>query len=341
MQERNFSFTGNLSYNRPYNCGCGKCTIQSIFKKACPTPLTDKLPIFSFNPAHKLAGKVNESKVWLLHCKTMDMSRMFKNALYETLVRLQANRVPVSKIVSVVRLYCEEPNTGATFECDGDDYDELLVFLRDKVSWFQHDIISCIVDRLLKDNAEVEEIWRKYSDELKNYAENRVEEYEGVEFGLPPTDEHTTLWMALDPGLNIKLSDIPALRQTFCKVFGCSNVVLYFYTARRSSVILEFVITLSAYKDIFPLSQDQIQQLANLDIIALHIEDNDVFPQTAEWISLMGGKDITLCKSVHAHTELNLMQGILCWHAILCMCQCNAVLYDLFLHRCKRLFAII
>ena len=231
------------------------------------------------------------------------MSLKFKSALHKTLVQLQANRVPVSKVVSVVRLYCEEPNTGATFECDGDNYDDLLVFLRDKISWFQHDVMSYIVNCLLKDNAEVEEIWRKYSEELKKYAENRVEEYEGVEFGLPPTDEHKILWMALDPGLNIKLSDIPALRQAFCKVFDCSNVVLYFYTARHSSVILEFVITLSAYKDIFPLSQDQIQQLANLDVISLHIEDNDVFPQTAEWISLMGGKDVTLCKSIHAHMQ--------------------------------------
>ena len=290
-------------YYQPYNCGCGKCTVQSILEKDCPTPRTDKLPIFSFNPAHKLAGKVNENEVWLLQSKTIDISQMFKNALHETLVQLQANRVPVSKIVSVVRLYCEEPNTGATFECDADNYDELLVFLRDKVSWFQHDVMSCIVNCLLKKNSEVKELWKKYSDELKKYGENRIEEYEGVEFGLPPTDEHKILWMALDPGLNIKLSDIPALRQAFCKVFGCSNVILYFYTARHSSVILEFVITLSAYKDIFPLSQDQIQQLANLDVIALHIEDIDVFPQTAEWISLMGGKDVTLCKSVHVCTH--------------------------------------
>ena len=288
-----------MSYDRPYNCGCGKCTIKSILENACPTPLTDKLPIFSFNPVHKLAGKVNENELWLLHSKTIDMSQKFKNVLHETLQKLQANRVPVSDIVSVVRLYCEEPNTSATFECDGDNYAKLLVFLRDKISWFQHDVMSCIVNRLLKNNAEVKELWRKYSDELKKYAENRVEEYEGVEFGLPPTDGHKILWMALDPGLNVKLSDIPALRQAFCKVFDCSNAVLYFYTARHSSVILEFVITLSAYKDIFPLSQDQLQQLANRGVIALHIDDNDVFPQTAEWISL---KDVILCKSIHAHT---------------------------------------
>ena len=301
-----FSFTDNLSYYRPYNCGCGKCTIQSILENACLTPLTsDQLPIFSFNPAHKLAGKVDANKVWLLERKTNDISSMFKDTLYETLQQLQANRVSISRIVSVVRYYCEEPNTGSTFECDCDNYDELLLFLRDKVSWFQHDIMSTIVNRLLKDNAEVKELWRKYSNELKKYGENRVEEYEGVEFGLPPTDEHKILWMALDPGLNkiIKLRDIPALRDAFCEVFGCSNVVLYFYTARHSSVILEFVITLSAYKKIFPLSQDQIQQLAKLDIISLHIEDTDVFPQTAEWISLMGGKDVTLCKSIYMHTQ--------------------------------------
>ena len=227
---------------------------------------------------------------------------MFKNALLETLEQLHANRVPVSKIVSVVRLYCEEPNTGATFECDGDNYAKLLVFLRDKVSWFQHHVISCIVNRLLKDNAEIEELWKKYSDELKKYAENRVEEYEGVKFGLPPTDEHKILWMALDPGLNIKLSDVPALRQAFCKVLGCSNAVLYFYTACQSSVILEFVIALSAYKKIFPLSRDQIQQLANLDVISLRIEKNVVFPQTAKWIFLMGRKDVMLCKSIHTQS---------------------------------------
>ena len=300
---KEFSFTDNLSYYRPYNCGCGNCTIQSILENACPNPLTsEKLPIFSFNPAHKLAhklaGKVDANKVCLLQRKTIHISLMFKDALHETLEQLEANRVSVSRIVSVVRYYCEEPNTGSTFECDCNNYDELLLFLRDKVSWFQHDIISRIVNRLLKDNAEVKELWRKYSNELKTYGENRVEEYEGVEFGLPPTDEHKILWMALDPGLNkiIKLRDIPALQDAFCKVFGCSNVVLYFYTARHSSVILEFIITLSAYKKIFPLSRDQIQQLANLDIISLHIEDIDVFPQTAEWIS---GKDVTLCKTIH------------------------------------------
>ena len=306
MHKRNFSFTDNLSYYRPYNCGCGECTIQSILANACPTPLTDKLPIFSFNPAHKLAGKLDENEVWLLHSKTMDMVKKFRKTLHKTMVRLQANRVHVSEIVSAVRLYCEKPNTGAAFECDGDNYSKLLVFLRDKVSWFQHDVMSSIVNCLLEGNeevAEVGELWRKYADELKKYAKNRVEEYEGVEFGLPPTDKHRILWMALDPGLDTKLSDIPALRKAFCEVFDCSNVVLFFYTARRSSVILEFVITLSAYKDIFPLSQDQIQQLAKLDVISLHIEDTDVFPQTAEWVSLMGGKDVTLCKSIYMHMQ--------------------------------------
>ena len=330
MQEKNSSFTGNLSYYRPYNCGCGNCTIQSILENACPTPLTDKLPIFSFNPAHKLAGKLNENEVWLLHSKTMDMFEMFKKTLHKTLVRLQANRVPVSKIVSVVKLYCEEPNTGAAFECDGDNYAKLLIFLRDKISWFQHDIMSSIVNCLLEDNEEVSELvgelWIKYAEELKEYAENRVEEYEGVEFGLPPTDKHKILWMALDPGLNIKLSDIPALRQAFCKVFDCSNAVLYFYTARRSSVILGFVITLSAYKDIFPLSQNQIQQLAKLDVISLQIEDTDVFPQTAEWISLMEGKDAPLCKSIY--TDLSLSHAGMRAHG--CTCRNNAILSVLY-----------
>ena len=330
MQE-SFSFTDNLGYYRPYNCGCGKCTIQSILEKDCPTPLTDKLPIFSFNPAHKLAGKLDENEVWSLHRDTMDMFKMFKKTLHKTLVRLQANRVPVSKIVSVVRLYCEEPNTGAAFECDGDNYAKLLIFLRDKISWFQHDIMSSIVNCLLEDNEEVAELvaelWRKYSDELKKYAENRVEEYEGVEFGLPPTDKHRVFWMALDPGLDTKLSDIPALRNAFCKVFGCSNVVLYFYTAHRSSVILEFVITLSAYKEIFPLSRKQTQQLANLDVIALHTEDTDVFPKTTEWTSLIGGKDVTFCKSIHTKLECHAGYLMLPYHGFTCHCKrSNAIL---------------
>lgn len=298
-------FTGNqperdTNYRRPYNCGCGKCTIQSILKEDCPSPNSGLLPIFSFNPAHKLVGKYDMHDRSELKDKTEDMYEKFKEALIKTYRQLKASQVSDEEVVAAVNTRLRKPYAVQLFQHE-DKHKHLLDFLDEKIPWFQHTLMSRIVEQFLPNNDEINSIWRDYTEDLKRYAENRVEEYEGVEFGLPPSRGRTILWLAIDDEMiKMKLSDVHDLRRAFCKILSPKPVVLYLYAVTQSSIILEFVVLQlkeEELKETFSLSKTQLQELINLNIISLHIEGTHVYTELELWNPLTK-EDVTLGKSL-------------------------------------------
>ena len=291
---------GDMNYHRPRNCGCGKCTIQSILKKDCPSPNSDLLPIFSFNPAHKLVGKYDMHDRSELKDKTEDMYDKFKKALIKTYEQLRASKVPDEEVIVAVNVWLRKPNAVRSFQHE-DKQKHLLKFLDENIPWFQHTLMFHIIEQFLPKKKNINKIWRDYTEDLKKYAENRVEEYEGVEFGMPPSRGRTILWLAIDDEMiKMKLSDVHDLRRAFCKILGPKPVVLYFYAVNQSSIILEFVVSQleeREIKHIFSFSIFQLHELINLNIISLHIEDTHVYTELELWNPLTK-EDATLGKSL-------------------------------------------
>ena len=139
--------------------------------------------------------------------------------------------------------------------------------------------MSSVRKEFLGENIEIEMDWSNYLDDLKNYGEARVEEYEGEEFSWLPTSKQGILSVAIDPELAIRLSSIPAMCQNLCKTLGC---YAYLCTVHPECII-EFVVPLSGLEKIRSLSEDQLRKLTELDIISLHSADTHVFPELEEW----------------------------------------------------------
>ena len=338
-------FTGNqpetdTKYRPLHNCGCGKCTIQSILKKDCPSPNLDLLPIFRFNPAHKLAEKYDMHDRSILKDKTEDMYEKFKKALIQTYRQLRASQVPDEEVVVAVNVWLRKPNTVRLVQQE-DKHKHLLDFLDENIPWFEHTLMFHIVEQFLPGNVEITGIWEDYIEDLKRYADDRVEEYEGVEFGMPPKRGRKILWLAIDDEMiKMKLSEVSDLRRAFCKILDGPKrknektenekpekekpVVLYFFAVNQSSIILEFVVSQleeREIKHIFSFSIFQLHELINLNIISLHIEDTHVYTELELWNPLTK-EDVTLGKSLTVLRCTTASMSYACilnlWHVATC-----------------------
>ena len=195
--------------------------------------------------------------------------------MHKSLKSLQASKVPVA---SIIKLY-EDATNEVTALQDANNYRDLLDYLADKISWFNHDFMSSVRKKFLGENIEIEMDWSNYLDDLKMYGEARVEEYEGVEFSWLPTSKQGILSVAIDPELAVRLSSIPVMCQNLCKTLGC---YAYLCTVHPECII-EFVVPLSGLEKLPSLSEDQLKELTELGIISLHTADTHVFPELEEW----------------------------------------------------------
>ena len=228
-----------------------------------------RLPIFSLNPLQKLDDKFK------LYWQTEEVFGKFKAVMHKSLKSLQASKVPVA---SIIELHEDTANEATALQ-DANDYRELLDYLADKISWFNHDFMSCVRKKFLGENIEIETDWSNYLDDLKRYGEARIVEYEGVEFSWLPTSKQGILSVAIDPELAVRLSSIPVMCQNLCKTLGC---YAYLCTVHPECII-EFVVPLSGLEKLPSLSEDQLKELTELGIISLHTADTHVFPELEEW----------------------------------------------------------
>ena len=227
------------------------------------------LPIFSLNPVQKLDEKFKHYR------QTEEVFGKFKAVMHKSLRSLQASKVPVA---TIIKLYEDTANEATALQ-DVNNYRELLDYLADKISWFNHEFMLSVRKKLLGENREIEKDWSNYLVDFKMYGESRVEEYEGVEFSWPPTSKQGILLVAIDPMLVTRLNSIPAMRENLCKTLGC---YAYLCTVRPECII-EFVVPLSGVEKLPSLSEDQLKKLTELGIISLHTADTHVFPELEEW----------------------------------------------------------
>ena len=268
----------------PLNCGCGKCTLDSIMRQPCPSPKSDLLPILSVHPDHVLAMNMNQE--WNLQRETREIHSKFRDSLRKTCDQLEESQVSVIKVLRVVKSQIKDPCTIDTVHID--DYSKLQDFLCNQISWFQYRQVTQIVHEFLYSNEDIKSIWKEYTEELTSYAKakNRALDYEGVQFCSRYSHTDKVLMVALDPAYAIKLSDVPDLRDTLCRIIG--EDCIYFYRVYRGSIIFEFIVTMLEKERLFlftvhPFSRNQLNELTKLNIISLHFEGTCVFVDLELW----------------------------------------------------------
>ena len=259
------------------NCGCGECTLSSIILKDCPNPkLDESVPIIR----HNLVAKQELRTVLKLKRETIELIKKFKEVIKKTWQKLEEKQVPTEDVFRNFEFNYIFKDKDIIHD------DRLLVFLGKNLTWFDCELMDDLINDFLKDDQDVTEVWAKYKDELKEYAKRRIEEYEGIQFALPPKEGFVPIYMAIDPAFEMKLCDLSTLTMNFRKILGLDkdkHKDIFLYGIRTGSIILTFVLPQSMYKNLFPLSGDQLLDLIELDIISLHIEEFHVFPDSEEW----------------------------------------------------------
>ena len=271
---------------KPYNCGCGRCTVWSITTRDCPNQKYESLPIVIFvKPNEKSTKERKEDSLWYQTALLVDK---FKEAIYTTYEKLQEKGVSIGDVINTIKFYKYS---------DIIHNDSLLLFLGDNIPWFDCLLVDRLIKHLLKDDRDITEMWAKYKVELTEYANGRIEEYEGIVFGLPATKESVYKCLAIDPEYKMKLSDVSTLRRNICEILDIKYEDLYFYGVQTGSIILTFTLPRSIYKKLFPLSRAQLLELIELGIISLHIENFLVFLGSEEWCFVLNdrpGKNTTM-----------------------------------------------
>ena len=225
------------------------------------------MPILKVNRTHPLATKLHysEAKQWELEEKTREIQEKFIECIRSTAHFLQEKDVKIFEVEEFLL-----PTLAASHSLYGlakcGNHNQLLSFLIDKrwLSWFNYKLLDDLIAKFLQGVFSLE----SYKNALKEYASDRVEEYEGVQFGLPAQPKHKVLTLKIDSEYgDIKvLRDISRLQSSISRILGQRYTLLYLVTFHCSILTLEFLMPFLLYIELFPLSQQQLAELSQVGV---------------------------------------------------------------------------
>ena len=219
------------------------------------------MPILKVSHTHPLAEDYSEAQQLELEKKTKDIQRKFLDCIRETAHCLR--NVEISEVEDFLRpaLALKEEKLQKF-----DSPNKLLSFLVQErwLSWFNYELLEDLINKFLQGVFSLD----SYKKALKEYASGRVEEYEGVQFGLPAKPgQHKVFLLKIDPQYkNIKaLNDIKLLQSSICEILG-QYTLLYLVTFHCSIITLEILLPLHLCADFFVILQEQRAELAQVGV---------------------------------------------------------------------------
>ena len=252
-----------------YGCGCGSCTVDSIAERGCPFPTDEQLPILLLDPEHRLRDEDSE-----LASETNAIVELFQECVRKTWISLYKQKVDIV-MVKVALLSHIGSLRNSSELASAKDFPTLLKLLGDCQSWFNFKILHNLANELLADVGDVCSLWKEYSSKLDQYVIGRtIRDYDGVMFGASESKQHKRVYFRIDDQFGMQVTDLHALRSSLSVILRCPRQHLYFVTVHCSDIVLEFLIPLPLYEDLFPLSLEQLRELASIGVTAV---ETDVF----------------------------------------------------------------
>ena len=264
-------------------CGCGNCTVKDwIQGKPCSSPIWDRYPDFILlDPSKQKQPPRSLRKQNFFHGETKNLFEKFKKCSKITwrCLNEEIKGVGLRKNLDVddvaTALFAEfnlSPSQASTMA----DLRDILKQLR--VSWYNFTpIFSIAEEHLMEKYPEVKESWEGYCSSFKDYCKNRrISKCNDMPFG-EEADDNVFILTVDDMYNDIRLSDIPDLRDSLCHVLDVPSASVHLVAVRVESVHFHFVYCLDDYITRFTLTDHQKQQLAALihyKIISLTDEKN-------------------------------------------------------------------
>ena len=243
--------------------------MDSIVEQGCSSPTNQKLPILLLHPEHQLG---DEEAV--LARETKDMVQLFQKCVLKTWTGIICQKVNIEKVKVVLLSHIGSLRNSSELAA-AKDFASILDLLGNFQSWFNFEILQKLANEVLTaapdDDEDFCSLWKEHSSKLHQYVTGReIRDYDGVMFG--ESKQHKRVYFKIDHQFDMQVTDLHALRSFISVILRCKRQDLYFVTF-RSDIVVEFLIPLPFYEYFFPLSLEQLGELATIGMTAMETDE--------------------------------------------------------------------
>ena len=218
-----FCVIGNIILQeRIFECSCGKCTVESSKLHPCPNIQTQRrvsMPILP-SSARKIDTQLSQDE-WMEERtqKTEKLRKSFQDCFYSTITGIQDRGVCVKDVWQFICIHMPDKHTKDLTLSAADSYDEILLFLKHRLTWFDFELLEELAIRFLP--VVFQRKWMKYRLDLQLYTSEGSTEIEGSIIAVTLDHESECL--------NIH-DDLPRLRLTLAKALCFPRHKVHFIT---------------------------------------------------------------------------------------------------------------
>ena len=260
-----------------YGCGCGKCSINSLFEKGCTKPIVS-VSFFSYLNTAGLDDSQREILTGRLYREFEVITTDFGRLVYKTYKSLIHQHTTVQELVcllggldafqptlSKTPLLCTEELQAA------DNIDKVFVVLRKYMSFFSYHIIECIIDEF--GAQQDKENLQSYTTKLNEYSKRSI--FECPAYSLVRKDQ-VNLIVKLE-GVNLErynMIHLAAFKSRISNIIKVTKYTLRLCTVEEGCLQLTFQMPHFVKGVIFPLIDSQKAALKVEGVTRLTCEDH-------------------------------------------------------------------
>ena len=152
-----------------------------------------------------------------------------------------------------------------------DDARQLFYVLEKYVSWFNYSFIFKIVKVFLQKNKSLKESWSSYDNEIQEYfmmGEGKaIQCVDAVAFGLSDIPGTKAMIFKVERD-DYTLNDLAIIHHRIPSALKIPDASFYFSSVTMGCLELNYLIPNYLYLILFPLNEDQLQNLASIDGIS-------------------------------------------------------------------------
>ena len=281
------------SEKSPFGCGCGKCTFFSFIERGCPKPI----PSASSFPYLNLSGLTHEQQQELrgrLRFESQEIMMQFQKLVSATILSLEKQQIPLTRLVSHLMtlgafdpVYKEGEQTPAFHHHfkelqTADTVPKVFLVLADYFSFFNWHIIEHIITVL--GTGEDNDNLQRYKTQFDQYAKRRI--YECLpQFGSVSATDHADVFVKVDLRYeNYTVTEIERFRCQLSELLHISpQGVLRLCRVEKGCFQLTFQVPSFVQWEIFPLSQEQEEVLAEKGVIRLTCVDYQFLAEVSHY----------------------------------------------------------
>ena len=237
-----------------FKCPCGECSLMVYLKNGCPK---SRIPYLGM-PVNLSVGDKRNLK-YALNKDTRKLCESFRDLSDSTCESLITRGIELDRLIRVATNHDKSLQLTSVKSVD-----EAFTVLAKSMSFFNHKLLSNIIEKLGDENDKQRLV--KYSEEFNLYCKRKIFEIDpGTWAGserFPEALEGRQLFAVVVSDFMIEiLGDTEVVLETLADILDIQPAALHIHRIDKGSVILVFSVPSSIADEIFPLPQEKISLL--------------------------------------------------------------------------------